>query len=240
MSDFDKLCVGQFKPLKPYFSIFDSVDDLRLLEEEDLISIAEGIQHKILMKLFYKKKLKVFFVKTKISHLTLTGKVTSSKFDIKSIDKWSMKSVPTQVWGFLKDDDCQNNINLSCNNLSDCDMKYIKELVSGVPNLNIINLSYNNFTDNCLLENERSPLSYILEKSQYLDMTFTPFANNKALLRSLLNEYMGNLKINCIKKLIFIPFDVFISDNWLQDFVDIDNYCIETIKNTHKMYYEDN
>jgi hypothetical protein len=50
------------------------------------------------MKLFYKKKLKVFLAKSKVSHLTLTGRVMSSKFDCKSIKKWIMKSVPYTLW----------------------------------------------------------------------------------------------------------------------------------------------
>jgi hypothetical protein len=216
----EKLCEGKFKVLEKYLSIFDSTDDIKLLKEKEIINLAEGQSHRILMKLFMKKVLEPYLrdvSKIKKSNLTLKDRVISSKYQNKRINKIDMKLVPQQYWGFLKGDDCENSIYLSYNHLSDCDIKYVKQLIeSAPPNVKVLDLSNNDFEGK---EDFEETLLSILDRVKWLDISHTPFARNLTLDSALLPKILD--------KLIFIPYEMLESDSYN-----------EAVKNTHKNYYE--
>jgi hypothetical protein len=220
----NRLFQGKFKALEGYFWMLDSTDDIKLLTENDFLNLAKG-DNKLLMKLFIKKVLKPYFRDIKKSSLTLKDRVISSKYKIVRFNKISMEHVPDQSWGFLEDDDCENNIYLSYNHLSDCDTKYIRQLIESAPNLNIVDLSNNDFEGK---EEFEKTLLFILERVKWLDITYNPFSQKSSFFQSISEDIL--------QKLIFIP-EVILSDNSWEKLLGNNEEKCELVKKRHKEYY---
>ena len=211
----------QFKELGVYFKNL-SFGDLIFLDQEDLFAAAKP-EHKLLMRIFAKKKLEEFWNREKTQPfqrqtISSENKTTAEEKSKNPFDFSGGKLVTSTFFGmtnpspgktFVNEmsppDPNWTTLNLSSNNLLDEDVSHIKNYVDPLNKLEILDLSWNRIYGKWNPEVDRNLIAIAKKPSiKFIVVVGNPIASIDRA------DFLQNLEDWVLKKLVWIP------EHWIE------------------------
>lgn len=231
MQNVTDFCVGRFEHLTKYYKDI-TMDDLKYLNETDLLAPINNRNHKLLAKILIRSHLLKNNEDICLDEHVVKPQEINDIYTYQSEKKLKIHNVSV----FHKCDDIKLNealreceyIDLSEQFITDEYFSHIVDIIiEKCAHVKIINLCRNRlkYADDLILKLVKQP------SIEYIDISINPIASIER------KEFWTCLDLEILSKLIWIPWNWVQTGSWKTFWSDQDSVHITITRKTHEIYY---